>query len=118
MDEELEKKVGKLVLSIYRGFLMVLSFYLISILIFISLFVIVYIPTFVIALVSLGIENITGIDTNAFRHSTSIPVTGVIWIADNLFIFLFDILIKTKQGLISLLSIIVFLGILEYRKNH
>jgi hypothetical protein len=118
MDEELEKKIGKIVLSISNGFLKVLNIYLIFPFIFAILFVLFWVPTFLVALVCLGIEKVTGIDTSPFRYNQlTMPVKGLIWLADKIFMILFDFILKTKTGLFILIMTILVIGFFEYKKK-
>jgi len=118
MDEELEKKIGKIVLSISNSFLKVLSIYLIFPFIFTILFVIFWVPTFLVALVCLGIEKVTGIDTSPFRYNQlTMPVNGLVWVFEKILIILFDFLLKTKTGLFILIMTILVIGFFEYQKK-
>jgi hypothetical protein len=118
MDEELEKKIGKIVLSISNGFLKVLSIYLIFPFICAILFVIFWVSTFLVSLVCLGIENVTGIDTSPFRYNQlPMPVNGLIWLLGKILMILFDFLLKTKTGLFILIMTILVIGFFEYHKK-
>jgi hypothetical protein len=118
MDEELEKKIGKIVLSIFTGFLKVLSIYLAFPFIFTILFVLFWVPTFLVGLICIGIERITGIDTSSFRYNQlTIPVNGLVWLFENIFMILFNFLLKTKIGLSMLIMTILVISFFEFQKK-
>jgi hypothetical protein len=118
MDEELEKKTGKIVLSVFNGFLKVLSVYLGFPFVFAILFILFWVPTFLVAMVCLGIEKVVGIDTSPFRYNQlTMPINGLVWVSEKILMILFDFLLKTKTGLFMLFVTILIIGFLEYQKK-
>jgi hypothetical protein len=118
MNEELEKKIGKFIISIFNGFSKILQFYLILILGFPILFVVFWVPTFLLGIACFLIEKITGIDTSYIRYNQlTIPINSLLWIFDKITIFFFDFLLKTKPGIIIVILLVLVLALLEYRKK-
>jgi hypothetical protein len=45
------------------------------------------------------------------------PVKGLIWLSDKIFMILFDFILKTKTGLFILIMTILVIGFFEYKKK-
>jgi hypothetical protein len=118
MDEELEKKIGKIVISISQAFLKVLYIYLRFLLIAIILLSVFWALTLIVGAFCLAIEGITGVDTTSFRANyLTMPVNGLVWVLDKCFIVLFVFFLTNKTGIFMLIMTVLGISFFEYKKR-
>lgn len=118
MNDELEKKIGKIVISIYQACLKVVYFYLQILFITVCLLFAFWSLALIIGVFIIVIEAITGIDTISFRgRYLLLPVQGLVWILDNVFLFLFGFLLTNPTGILILITIISVIAVFEYKKR-
>ncbi|HEY9615117.1 hypothetical protein [Allocoleopsis sp.] len=118
MNEELEKKIGKIVISIFQAFLKIVYFYLQLLFIAVTLLFIFFAFTLIIGVFCLVIEAITGIDTTSFRGDyLTLPMRGLIWILDKVFLVAFEFLFTNSIGFLIFIAIISVIAIFEYKKR-
>ena len=118
MNKKLERKVGRIVIAIFWN---VINIYLTMIAIIVVVLTIVLLPTLAIAIISITLEKILGIDTSQFIASLSIPFKGTLWglekISNLLFYWAPEGYRFTSTGLYVFFAIILVIIYIEYNKK-
>lgn len=118
MNKKLERKVGRIVIAIFWN---VINIYLTMIAIIVVVLTIVLLPTLAIAIISIILGKISGIDTSQFIASLSIPFKGTLWglekISNLLFYWAPEGYRFTSTGLYVFFAIILVIIYIEYNKK-
>jgi hypothetical protein len=118
MNKKLERKVGRIVIAIFWN---VINIYLTMLAIIVVVLTIVLLPTLAIAIISITLGKILGIDTSQFLASLSIPFKGTLWgvekISNLLFYWAPEGYRFTSTGLYVFFAIILVTIYIEYNKK-
>ncbi|NUN66441.1 hypothetical protein HCU40_17185 [Pseudanabaena biceps] len=118
MNKKLERKVGRIVIALFWN---LIGIYLAILTIIVVILTIVFLPTLAIAIISIILGKILGIDTSQFIVSLSIPFKGTLWglekISNLLFYWAPEGYRFTSTGLFVFIATVIGIIYIEYRKK-
>jgi hypothetical protein len=118
MNKKLERKVGRIIIAVIWN---VINIYLTIFAILAVVLTVVLLPALAIAIISIILEKISGIDTSQFIASLFIPFKGTLWglekISNLLFYFAPEGYRFTSTGLYVFFAIILVIIYIEYNKK-
>ena len=121
MEEELEKKIGRIILSIYttiKNFFIIFSGVSLFFFWFLAFFIVLisFIESALLFLFFI-IEKLTGIDLKPFVDDFHEGTNIITMTVSNTFLAIIDFFLKTKIGIFMLVLIVLIVSFFEYRKK-
>ncbi|PZV13080.1 MAG: hypothetical protein DCF20_16195 [Pseudanabaena sp.] len=118
MNKKLERKVGRIVIAVFWN---VINIYLTIFVILAVVLTIVLLPALAIAIISIILEKISGINTSQFIASLFIPFKGTLWglekISNLLFYWSPEGYRFTSTGLFVFIATVIVIIYIEYKKK-